>query len=189
MFDETPLASGSIAQIHRARLKEGDEVVVKIQRPNIEATIRADLRILHFLAENIEQRSDALARFSPVVLVRYLENALLQELDFRYEAANSVRLRDYFVIDKHVVIPKVYWHWTRPRIMVHEFLHGTSPLNRQRLEAAGLEGKLLARRGAETFLKMLFDFRIYHADPHPGNLMALEGNRVGFIDFVTCPQY
>ncbi|MBK0167423.1 ABC1 kinase family protein [Klebsiella sp. S69] len=182
-FDETPLASGSIAQIHRARLKEGDEVVVKIQRPNIEATIRADLRILHFLAENVEQRSNALARFSPVVLVRYLENALLQELDFRYEAANSDRLRNYFAIDKHVVIPKVYWHWTRPRIMVQEFLHGTSPLDRQRLDTVGLEGKLLARRGAEAFIKMVFDFRIYHADPHPGNVMALEGNRVGFIDF------
>lgn len=182
-FDETPLASGSMAQIHRARLAEGDEVVVKIQRPGIEPTIRADLRLLHFLAETIEQQSDSLARFRPAMLVRYLENALHQELDFSYEAANGEKMLQNFADSENVIIPQIYPTWTRPRLMVQAFLHSASPLDSQQLASAELDGRLLARRGAEAFIKMLFDFRIYHADPHPGNVMALAGNRVGFIDF------
>ena len=182
-FDEAPLASGSMAQIHRARLAEGDEVVVKIQRPGIEPTIRADLRLLHYLAETIEQQSASLARFRPAMLVRYLENALHQELDFSYEAANGETMFQNFADSKEVVIPQIYEAWTRPRLMVQAFLRAAAPLESQQLASAGLDGKVLARRGAEAFIKMLFDFRIYHADPHPGNVMALAGNRVGFIDF------
>ncbi|OHY65431.1 ABC transporter [Pluralibacter gergoviae] len=182
-FDEAPLASGSMAQIHRARLRDGDEVVVKIQRPGIEPVIRADLRLLHFLAASIEQQSETLARFRPAMLVRYLETALQQELDFCYEAANGEKMRQNFADDPQVVIPEIYWAWTSPTLMVQALLSGTAPLDGQQLAAAGLDGKVLARRGAEAFIKMLFDYRLYHADPHPGNVMALSDNRVGFIDF------
>ena len=182
-FDETPLASGSMAQIHRARLREGDEVVVKIQRPGIEPVIRADLRLLHFLAASIEQQSAALARFRPAMLVRYLETALQQELDFCYEAASGEKMRQHFADDPHVVIPQIHWPWTSPTLMVQERLSAAAPLDSGQLAAAGLDGRILARKGSEAFIKMLFDYRLYHADPHPGNIMALEGNRVGFIDF------
>lgn len=182
-FDESPLASGSMAQIHRARLHDGDDVVVKIQRPGIEPVIRADLRLLHFLADSIEQQSDALARFRPAMLVRYLDTALQQELDFCYEAASGEEMRRNFADDPQVVIPRIYWTWTRPTLMVQARLSAAAPLESRQLAAAGLDGPLLARRGAAAFIKMLFDYRLYHADPHPGNVMALADNRVGFIDF------
>ena len=182
-FDRTPLASGSMAQIHRARLQSGDEVVVKIQRPGIEPGIRADLRLLHFLAQSIEQQSASLARFRPAMLVRYLENALHQELDFCYEAANGEKMYQHFADDDDVAVPRIYREWTSPRLMVQAFLAGTPPVDSRQLADAGFDGKLLARRGSEAFIKMLFDYRLYHADPHPGNVMALAENRVGFIDF------
>lgn len=182
-FDEKPLASGSMAQIHRARLKNGDEVIVKIQRPGIEATIKADLRLLRYLAESVEQQSETLARFQPVMLVRYLENALHQELDFCHEAANGEKIYQLFTGSEDVAIPKIYWEWCSPTLMVQAFLPGVSPVDSGQLAAAGFDGALLARKGSEAFIKMLFEHRIYHADPHPGNVMALEGNRVGFIDF------
>ncbi len=182
-FDEKPLASASIAQIHRARLKNGDDVVVKIQRPGIEETIRADLRLLRFLAETIEQQSDTLARFHPVQLVLYLENALRQELDFTYEAASGSKIYQQFLGSLDVVIPRIHWQWTSPTLMVQEYLAGTAPVSKQQLAAEGYDGALLARKGSVAFMKMLIDHRLYHADPHPGNVMALPGNRVGFIDF------
>lgn len=183
VFDETPLASGSIAQIHRAKLKNGDEVIVKIQRPAIEATIKADLRLLRYLAESLAQQSAALARFQPVMLVRYLENALNQELDFCHEAANGEKIYQFFAGADDVVIPKIYWDWCHPTLMVQAFLPGVSPVDGAQLAAAGFDGPLLARKGATAFINMLFELRTYHADPHPGNVMALAGNRVGFIDF------
>lgn len=182
-FDETPLASASIAQIHRARLKNGDDVVVKIQRPFIEETIKADLRLLRFLAESVEQQSEILARFHPGQLVLYLENALRQELDFCYEAASGEKIYQHFQNSLDVVIPKIYWEWTSPTLMVQEYLAGSAPVSKAQLAAEGYDGALLARKGSVAFMKMLIEHRLYHADPHPGNIMALLGNRVGFIDF------
>ncbi|MFB5746666.1 ABC1 kinase family protein [Cedecea sp. S5-13] len=182
-FDETPLASGSVAQIHRARLRTGDEVIVKIQRPGIETTLKADLRLLRYLAESLEQQSPALARFQPVMLVRYLENALYQELDFCHEAANGEKFYQFFAGSDDIVIPKIYPEWCSPTLMVQAFLPGIAPVDGAQLAAAGFDGQLLAQTGAKAFIDMLFKLRIYHADPHPGNVMALKGNRVGFIDF------
>lgn len=182
-FDETPLASGSMAQIHRARLQTGDEVIVKIQRPGIETTLKADLRLLRYLAESLEQQSPALARFQPGMLVRYLENALYQELDFCHEAANGEKFYQFFAGSDDIVIPKIYPEWCSPTLMVQEFLPGFSPVDGAQLAAAGFDGPRLAQTGAKAFIDMLFKLRIYHADPHPGNVMALEGSRVGFIDF------
>ena len=182
-FDETPLASGSVAQIHRARLRTGDEVIVKIQRPGIETTLKADLRLLRYLAESLEQQSPALARFQPGMLVRYLENALYQELDFCHEAANGEKFYQFFAGSDDIVIPKIYPEWCSPTLMVQAFLPGIAPVDGAQLAAAGFDGQLLAQTGAKAFIDMLFKLRIYHADPHPGNVMALKGNRVGFIDF------
>ncbi|NWC61696.1 AarF/ABC1/UbiB kinase family protein [Cedecea sp. P7760] len=182
-FDETPLASGSVAQIHRARLRTGDEVIVKIQRPGIETTLKADLRLLRYLAESLEQQSPALARFQPVMLVRYLENALYQELDFCHEAANGEKFYQFFAGSDDIAIPKIYPEWCSPTLMVQAFLPGIAPVDGAQLAAAGFDGQLLAQTGAKAFIDMLFKLRIYHADPHPGNVMALKGNRVGFIDF------
>ncbi|CAI1150180.1 ABC1 kinase family protein [Serratia entomophila] len=182
-FDRTPLAAASMAQIYRARLHSGEQVVVKVLRPGLAKTIHADLRLLAYLAETVEQQSPALARYRPRQMVRALATALNHELDLTHEGNNCDRVAAHFAQQPEVVIPKIYWQWSSPRLLVQEFLPGTAPENSQQLAAAGFDGPLLARRGAQAFMKMVLEHRLYHADPHPGNLMALSGDRVGFIDF------
>ncbi len=182
-FDETPLAAASMAQIYRARLHSGEAVVIKVLRPSLAKTIQADLRLLTYLAETVEQQSPALARYRPRQMVRTLATALTHELDLTHEGNNCERVAQQFAQQPNLVIPKIYWQWSSQRLLVQEFLPGIAPENPQQLAAAGLDGPLLAQRGAQAFMKMVLEHRLYHADPHPGNVMALADNRVGFIDF------
>jgi ubiquinone biosynthesis protein len=182
-FDETPLAAASMAQIYRARLHSGEAVVIKVLRPGLAKTIHADLRLLAYLAETVEQQSPALARYRPRQMVRALATALNHELDLTHEGNNCERVAQQFAQQPEVVIPKIYWQWSSKRLLVQEFLPGIAPENPQQLATAGFDGPLLARRGAQAFMKMALEHRLYHADPHPGNVMALADNRVGFIDF------
>ncbi|MGE6304659.1 ABC1 kinase family protein [Serratia liquefaciens] len=182
-FDETPLAAASMAQIYRARLHSGEAVVIKVLRPGLAKTIQADLRLLTYLAETVEQQSPALARYRPRQMVRALATALTHELDLTHEGNNCERVAQQFAQQPNVVIPKIYWQWSSQRLLVQEFLPGIAPENPQQLAAAGLDGPLLAQRGAQAFMKMVLEHRLYHADPHPGNVMALADNRVCFIDF------
>ncbi|MGQ8774151.1 ABC1 kinase family protein [Serratia sp. NA_112.1] len=182
-FDEAPLAAASMAQIYRARLHSGEAVVIKVLRPGLAKTIHADLRLLAYLAETVEQQSPALARYRPRQMVRALATALNHELDLTHEGNNCERVAQQFAQQPEVVIPKIYWQWSSKRLLVQEFLPGIAPENPQQLATAGFDGPLLAQRGAKAFMKMVLEHRLYHADPHPGNVMALADNRVGFIDF------
>ncbi|CAI1180535.1 ABC1 kinase family protein [Serratia quinivorans] len=182
-FDEAPLAAASMAQIYRARLHSGEAVVIKVLRPGLAKTIHADLRLLAYLAETVEQQSPALARYRPRQMVRALATALNHELDLTHEGNNCERVAEQFAQQPEVVIPKIYWQWSSKRLLVQEFLPGIAPENPQQLATAGFNGPLLAQRGAQAFMKMVLEHRLYHADPHPGNVMALADNRVGFIDF------
>ncbi|QGH63333.1 ABC1 kinase family protein [Serratia proteamaculans] len=182
-FDQAPLAAASMAQIYRARLHSGEAVVIKVLRPGLAKTIHADLRLLAYLAETVEQQSPALARYRPRQMVRALATALNHELDLTHEGNNCERVAQQFAQRPEVVIPKIYWQWSSKRLLVQEFLPGIAPENPQQLATAGFDGPLLARRGAQAFMKMVLEHRLYHADPHPGNVMALADNRVGFIDF------
>lgn len=182
-FDETPLAAASMAQIYRARLHSGEAVVIKVLRPGLAKTIHADLRLLAYLAETVEQQSPALARYRPRQMVRALATALNHELDLTHEGNNCERVAQQFAQQPDVVIPKIYWQWSSKRLLVQEFLPGIAPENPQQLATDGFDGPLLAQRGAQAFMKMVLEHRLYHADPHPGNVMALADNRVGFIDF------
>ncbi|CAI1698835.1 ABC1 kinase family protein [Serratia quinivorans] len=182
-FDQAPLAAASMAQIYRARLHSGEAVVIKVLRPGLAKTIHADLRLLAYLAETVEQQSPALARYRPRQMVRALATALNHELDLTHEGNNCEQVAQQFAQQPEVVIPKIYWQWSSKRLLVQEFLPGIAPENPQQLATAGFDGPLLAQRGAQAFMKMVLEHRLYHADPHPGNLMALADNRVGFIDF------
>ncbi|MFP7606128.1 ABC1 kinase family protein [Serratia quinivorans] len=182
-FDQAPLAAASMAQIYRARLHSGEAVVIKVLRPGLAKTIHADLRLLAYLAETVEQQSPALARYRPRQMVRALATALNHELNLTHEGNNCERVAQQFAQQPEVVIPKIYWQWSSKRLLVQEFLPGIAPENPQQLATAGFDGPLLAQRGAQAFMKMVLEHRLYHADPHPGNLMALADNRVGFIDF------
>ncbi|MEH2921624.1 ABC1 kinase family protein [Samsonia erythrinae] len=182
-LETTPLAAASIGQIHRARLKDGTEVVVKIQRPGLDEKLRADLRLLRFLAESIEQQNHDIARFRPLQQILFLETVLIQELDFCYEAANGEQARRNFSDNPDVIIPKIYWEWSSSMLLVQDYLPGHSPLKPDSLSQYGYDGPHLAKVGANAFMKMVFEHRFYHADPHPGNVMAMPGNKVSFIDF------
>ncbi|MFJ5428725.1 ABC1 kinase family protein [Pectobacterium actinidiae] len=182
-WDTTPLAAASIGQVHRARLKNGKEVVVKVQRPGLDEKLRADLRLLRFLAESIEEQNHRLARFRPVQLVLFLDTALTQELDFCYEAANYETAIAQFKTDPDVVIPMVYKDWSSSTLLVQDFLEGVSPTLAVAARSNEYDGPYLAQIGAKAFMKMVFEYRFYHADPHPGNVMILPENKVGFIDF------
>lgn len=182
-FDVEPLAAASIAQVHRAQLKDGSEVVVKIRRPGISDTIAADLRLLARLAALAEAELPALKPYRPQQLVRELERSLQRELNLASECRNAERIAANLVAMPWIVVPKVHWAHTRERVNVQDFVDGIAGHDLARLDADGLDRGLLARRGAQAVLKMIVEDGFFHADPHPGNVIYLPDNRIAFIDF------
>ncbi|MDH4216213.1 MAG: AarF/UbiB family protein [Gallionella sp.] len=199
-FDPVPLAAASIAQVHRARLKDGSAVVVKVRRPDIRPTIEADLRWLMRLAELVASENAEVRSLHPQEIVRQFELSLHRELDFSGECRNAERIAKNFsgYTDRHdasipaatagqpaapIIIPRVYWQWTSERVCVQEFIEGIPGRNLSEVDRAGLDRKMLARRGAHAVLKMIVEDGFFHADPHPGNVFYLPDNRIAFIDF------
>lgn len=183
-FDVEPLAAASIAQVHRAQLKDGTEVIVKIRRPGIELTIEADLRLLGHLAALAEAEVPTLKPYRPQQLVRELTKSLRRELDLAAECRNAEQIAANMVALPYIVIPKVHWSFTGKRINVQDYVGGIAGDKLQELTTeAGYDRTLLARRGAQAVLKMIVQDGIFHADPHPGNVFYLPDNRIAFIDF------
>lgn len=182
-FEAEPLAAASIAQVHRARLKDGTEVVVKIRRPGIREVVEADLRLLERLAAMAETEVPSLQPYRPRQLVRELARSLQREMDLAAECHNAERIAANLAVLPHVTIPKVHWQHTHERINVQEFIAGIPGSELERVSAEGLDRPLLARRGAQAVLKMIVEDGFFHADPHPGNVFYLPGNRLAFIDF------
>ena len=182
-FERTPLAAGSIAQVHRATLKEGSPVVVKIRRPGIEAVIRADLRILEHAARLLESEMPDMRRYDPVGIVSQFRRSLSRELDLAKEARNMGQFARNFADDPLVEIPRVYWEYTNERVNVQEQILGMSGVSPDKLRAQGLDPVVLAARGADAVLRMVLEHGYFHADPHPGNVLFLPDNRIGMIDF------
>ena len=182
-FDTEPLAAASIAQVHRARLHDGTEVVVKIRRPGITDTIEADLRLLGRLAAIAEAEIPALKPYRPQQLVRELARSLRRELDLASECRNAERIAANLVSLPWIVVPKVHWMHTKERVNVQDFVDGIAGNQLDQLDTQGLDRSLLAKRGAQAVLKQIVEDGLFHADPHPGNVIYLEGNRIAFIDF------
>jgi ubiquinone biosynthesis protein len=182
-FDPVPLAAGSVAQVHRATLKDGTPVVVKIRRPNIEEVIRADLRILEHAARLLESEMPDSRRYDPVQIVSQFRRSLNRELDLAKEARNIDQFSRNFADDPLVQIPRVYWEFSNDRVNVQEQIIGMSGVSSDRLRERGLDPVLLAKRGADVVLRMVLEHGYFHADPHPGNMLFLPGNRIGIIDF------
>ena len=184
-FDTTPLAAASIAQVYRAQIQRTDgslrEVVVKVQRPHIRAGLEADARLLKHVAAMVEDNFPQLERYRPTDVARQVGEALQEELDFTIEGRNNELVADAFAQQPEIVIPRIDWTLSTPELLVQDWLDGV-PAN---LAAANpdFDGPLLARRGAQAFLHMVLRDGLFHADPHPGNVFALTGNRVGFLDF------
>lgn len=182
-FNKKPLAAASIAQVHHARLENGDQVIVKIRRPNIRRMIEADLRLLERLANVAETELTELRRYHPKEVIRQFTMSLHRELDFATESRNAERMAHNFSANPSIVIPKVYWEWIGERINVQEFIDGIPARHHDTLIEAGLDCKRLARRGADAVLKMVLIDGFFHADPHPGNIIFLPDDRIAFIDF------
>ncbi|MEI7457391.1 MAG: AarF/UbiB family protein [Nitrosomonadales bacterium] len=192
-FDPVPLAAASIAQVHRARLEDGSEVIVKVRRPGIRPVIEADLRWMMRLAELAESESPELRSFRPKDVVRQFSLSLRRELDFAVECRNAEHIALNFAdyseqadvkpASPFIVIPRVYWQWTGERVCVQEYIDGIPGRRLDAVDQAGLDRKILARRGARAVLKMIVEDGLFHADPHQGNVFYLPDNRIAFIDF------
>ena len=182
-FEDVPIASASIGQVHRARLPEGREVVVKVQRPDAEEKLRADLQLLYQLARILKERVRRLQFIDTVGLVDEFARTTRRELDYRIEARNIEVARRCFTADETVVVPEVYWRYTTSRVLTLERLEAPT-LAHFPLDAYDPDQRrTLASRIAETWMKMIFVHGFFHADPHPANIMVFEPDRIGLIDF------
>jgi len=183
MIHPEPLASASVAQIHRATLKSGDEVVIKIQRQGINKVIASDVAVLRLLASLMEKYLPESRSLNPMQMVEEFANAIDQELDFIMEATNMARFSQVFSNDPYIFVPKIYWNLTHPHILVMEYIDGIPLDEMDGLLAAKADLKGTAERLLGAFLKQIFEFGFYQADPHPGNFLVLPDNRIAFIDF------
>ena len=181
--DTKPLAAASLAQVHRATLKDGTKVILKIQRPGIRTSIESDMHLLAYLASLAEKKIPELATYHPQKVVQQFVKSLQNELNFMTEGHNAEQVAANFEDNDRIVIPKVYWEWTRERIIVQEFVDGIPGVNIAAIDEAGMDRKRLAQTGGNAVLKMIMVDGVFHADPHPGNFFILPGERIAFIDF------
>ena len=181
-FEEAPLASASIAQVHLARLHSGEQVVVKVQHAGIADKIMPDLDILAGLAELAEKHASQIRLYQPVAVVRQFRRTLLRELDFTFERRNLEEFAEHFAQDDTVHFPRAYAQFSTRRVLTMERLDGILGTDSAALAASGADLNEFARRGANMYLQMIFRDAFYHADPHPGNLMLLPGGVVGVLD-------
>ncbi|MDR3414167.1 MAG: AarF/UbiB family protein [Formivibrio sp.] len=182
-LDPMPIGSASIAQVHRALLKNGEEVVLKIRRPGIIPKIEADLRVLRHIATLAEFEFPEMRRYQPGKIVDEFAKSLKRELNFLTEARHLERFTQNFIGNQEIEIPHIYKEWTSESLMVQSYVGGIPGNELASVDAAGLDRKVLAARGANAVLKMVLIDGYFHADPHPGNVKYLPGNRVAFLDF------
>jgi ubiquinone biosynthesis protein len=184
-IDPIPIASASLAQVHAARMPNGTQVIVKVLRPGIEEIVKLDLDILYDLAQLAEERTSLGNRYDLMDLAEEFSFALKEELDLRREGRNADRFREHFEKNKYMYVPRVYWEHTTQRVMVQERIHGIKIDDIKALEAAGMDRKKLAQRAADMVLQEVLDDGFFHADPHPGNMLIMEGGVIGMLDFGT----
>lgn len=182
-FDPEPLAAASIGQVHRAVLSGGQEVVVKVQRPDIEKIINIDLEILYDVARFLESRSNWAEMYSFVETVAEFDRTLHEELDYNAEGRNADTFRRNFAGDPGVFIPMVYWDFSTRKVLTMEYVHGIKLNNLQEINRLGLDRPALARKVAQAIFKQILIDGFFHGDPHPGNLAALSGGKIVFMDF------
>ena len=183
VFETEPFASASIGQVHRAELPDGTPVAVKVQRPGVREQVEVDLDITLTQAQWVADHVFEFADLDVVGIATEFADAVRGELDYVREARSAERLWRAFKDDDTVVFPRVYWTHTTSRVLTLEMLEGVRMNRTDELDAAGYDRVLLAQRGIDSYLRQIFEIGFFHADPHPGNFLALPGNRVGFTDF------
>jgi ubiquinone biosynthesis protein len=181
-FEEIPVASASIGQVHRAWLPDGTPVVVKVQHAGIEEPVWRDLDLMEALAELLQQHVPSARSYQPVAVVRDFRRSLMRELDFQAERRNLEEFGRAFADNPHVKFPAVYPSLCSRRVLVMEWLDGIPGTDLQALQGSGADLDALSRHAASMFLDMVFRNGFYHADPHPGNFLLLPGGVLGVID-------
>lgn len=178
-FDETPLGTASIGQVYAARLKSGEDVVVKVQRPGVQATIESDIDLMLMLARALETRFPRFKPYDMTGILQEFSKAIRRELDYTTELRNALKFAEIFRQHPEVVVPRVFKRFSTRRVLTMERIRGVKiDLG----ETIGDDKKTLARVALQAVLVMVFEAGFFHADPHPGNIFALEGNRIAFLD-------
>ena len=182
-FDPVPIAAASIAQVHRARLKTGEQVVVKVQRPNLEKIIRTDLDLLRMMAATLEERVPESRDFRPIDAIDQFARGLTRETDFTNEIKNIERYRIQIADHPFMHLPITYPNLSSKRLITMEFIDGAKVSDKDKLQAWNIEGKHIAEVGTALFISSIFEHGFFHADPHPGNFFVLPDGRIALIDF------
>jgi ubiquinone biosynthesis protein len=183
-FETQPFASASLGQVYKARLKYGELVAVKVQRPGAKQQIQLDTEVLLMLAHVLEKHSPAIKEFNLLGMVQEFRRWTLNEIDYRKEATNCEIFSDFFRDDPHIYGPKVYWEYSGPSVLTLEFVEGVSlgeVINHRAKPALGR--KQIAHFIADSFVKQCFEYGFFHADPHPGNIFIIKNKHIMFLDF------
>ncbi|MFS0690902.1 AarF/UbiB family protein [Sporosarcina sp. 179-K 8C2 HS] len=182
-FDEKPLATASIGQVHIAHLPSGEEVAVKVQRPDIRPNVETDLSILSDLARFLEENTAWARTYHLRDMIAEFSRSLLDELDYRVEGRNGERIAKQFEEILYVHIPKIYWDLSTDKVLTMEMFHGVKANDLKKLDASGYDRKLIARRIVDSMFHQILDEGFFHGDPHPGNIYILPDNVISYLDF------
>ncbi len=182
-FDPDPIASASLAQVHKAVTQAGEKVVVKVQRPEIKKIIDSDMSILKDLANLLDRYIPESRQYDPKGMVEELSKTFRREIDFKNEGRNIDIFAENFKEDKTVFVPKVYWELSTNLVLTMEYIEGVKVSNLQEIERRGLDRKVIAQNSGKAVFKQIFIDGFFHADPHPGNIFVLENNVIAPVDF------
>lgn len=182
-FELEPVAAASLGQVYRARLHTGEEVAVKVQRPNLEATIKGDLEILKRVARFAERYPQLNENADWSGMLREFNETIHEEMDYAAEGRNAERFRDNFQRWDNIHVPKIYWNATTSKVLTMEYIHGTKVTDLDEQVRQGISPEKVNRLLIKTYLKQLLEDGFFHADPHPGNLLVMPDGRLAFFDF------
>ena len=182
-FNEKPVASASIGQVHQAVLRTGELVAVKVQRPDIRSTVQTDLEILDDITRMMEANLSWAKTYQVRKMMAEFSNSLLAELDYQTEGRNGERIAKQFQDNPEVVIPKIYWDYSTNKVLTMDYITGVKVNQIETLKEEGYNLKLIARRITDSMLHQILMEGFFHGDPHPGNIYILPGNKVAYIDF------
>lgn len=182
-FEREPIAAASIGQVHRAKLHDGTDVVVKVQRPGIRQVIETDIDIMYSIAQFAEEHIQDAKIYRPTDVVDEFSRSIHAEMDYTQEARNVGRFSTNFKDDPHIYIPKVYWDFCSERVLTLEYIEGTKSSDFERIEELGFDRNEIATYGAKAFMKQIYEDGFFHADMHPGNVIIMDDGKIALIDF------